>query len=145
MNNDLNMPYQTRINKHLIEKIFKVSYLIFGIIPILWVISLIIFHHYVSSVFGFNPSYNNPEYSEFSNNILIVNSSGFLLGFWIISMWCSTYIYPTIFLINLILKFTSKIKLNYKPILFCLIGCLTIWLIWTSSSQFGNTFGWILD
>ena len=136
------MTYQTQIIKSLLEKTFKVSYLILGIVPILWVISLVIFHYYVSSVFDFNPKHNN---SEFSNNTLIMNSSRFLLGFWVISMWCSTYIFPIIFLINLILMFKNKMKLYYKPILFCLVGCLTIWLTCTSSSPLGNTFGWILD
>jgi hypothetical protein len=75
----------------------------------------------------------------------MVNLSGFLIVFWLISIWCSVYIFPIVFSINLILKFTSKIKLNYKPIAFCLLGCLSMWLIMISSSSFNDTFGWILD
>lgn len=134
------MIYQTIINK-----VFKVSYLVLGIIPILWVIVLIIFHHYMSFEFGYSPTYNKPEYSEIFSNAIILNLCDFLLLFWIISMCCSVFIYPIVFLINLVLKFTNKVNINYKSILFCLIGYMVFWLMMILSSPYGNTFSWILD
>ena len=140
---NINIISKCWLNKNLTEKIFNTSYAVIGFIPILWVLSLIVFHYYVSSFFGFNPTYNNPEYSDFFSNALIVNLSSFLLEFWNISMWCCLYFFPIIFLVNLILRFTKKIKLNYKSILIPFFGFLLMCLIWVL--PFGETFGWILD
>ena len=144
----MNFSLSRNINKTqikiLTEKYLKIAYLILGVVTLLWTLSFIIYHFYASSVFGFNPTYNNPTYTEFSNNNLILELNRFLTLFWIVSIWCSLYIFPIVFAINLLMKFTNKVKLNFKIILFSFFSCLSNWLILYLPS-FGDTFGWMLD
>jgi len=133
------------MNKIRIEKSINTSYKVVGFFPLLWLVLFVIFHFYVSSVFEFSPSYSHPEYSVYSENSLIINASKLLLGLWIFSIWCTVYFFPAILLINLILKFRTKIKMNYKLIIICFAGCLAMFLTWSLSSPLRDTFEWILD
>lgn len=128
--------------KNLTEKFITAAYLILGITTLLWTISFIIYHFYLNSVFGFYPSYNNPTYSEFAGNIFIVELNGFITGFMIVAFWCVFLIFPSVFVINVLLKFTAKIKLNWKIILFSFVCCLMSWLVLL---VLGDTFTWLLD
>jgi hypothetical protein len=135
---------QTTRTKEKTEKFFKITYQTLGVVTLLWTLSLIVFHFYASSVFGFNPTYNNPAASVFRENNLIIEMGSFLIRFWIVAMWCSLYIFPITFLINLLLKFTLKIKPNWRIILYSFSFCLSMWLI-LYVPNFGDTFNWMLD
>ena len=130
--------------KNRAENTIKISYLILGIITLLWTVSFIIYHFYLSSFFGFNPSYDNPTYVEFSNYIRIVELNQLISTFWTIGVFCSMFVFPIVFVINLVLKFTTEFKWNVKIILFSFISCLSIWLI-LYIPPFRDTFSWILD
>lgn len=134
---------KTQINT-LTKKYLRIIYFILAITPLLWTLSFILYHFYTSSVFGFNPTYNNPTYAEFSDNNIILKLNRFLTWFWIIAMWSSLYIFPFVFVINLILKFSSKLKLNIQGVLFNLFSFLLMWLI-IYIPAFGDTFSWMLD
>ena len=59
--------------KNRIEKIFKNLYLIIGVIPALFIVSLIIFHYYSTTLIGYEPSINFPYYyiqNDFNFNLL---------------------------------------------------------------------------
>jgi hypothetical protein len=124
------------------EIFYKYCYLTLGIITFLWTISFIVYHFYLYSFFGFYPSYDNPTYSEFAHNLSIIKLNGFIIGFWIVALWCAIYIFPIVFFTNLILKFTSKIRMNWKIILLSFLCCLFSWLI---LFILGDTFEWLLD
>jgi hypothetical protein len=130
--------------KEKTEKFLKITYQTIGVLTLLWTLSLIIFHFYASSVFGFNPTYNSPADGEFPENNLIIEMGSLLIRFWIVAVWCSIYIFPIIFLINLFLKFTLNIKPNWRIILYSFACCLSMWLI-LYVPYFGDTFTWMLD
>ena len=144
MNIIYSVDFQKMRTKEKTEKFFKIIYLSIYIVTLTWTLSLIIFHFYTNSVFGFNPTYNSPANVEFMENNLIIEMGRFLIIFWIVAMWCSLYIFPIIFLINLFLKFILKINPNWRIILCSFSCCLSMWLI-LYVPNFGNTFNWMLD
>lgn len=131
-----------KLFKKRTEIFYKYCYLILGIITFLWTLSFIVYHFYLYSVFGFYPSYDNPTYSEFAHNLSIIKLNGFIIGFWTVALLCAFFIFPTVLLTNLILKFSYKIRMNLKIILLSFFCCLTSWLI---LFILGDTLGWLLD
>ena len=130
--------------KKITQSFFKYSYLIIGIVTLIWTLSFIAFHFYVSSIFGFNPSYDNPTYTDFYQNKLIVDLIKYISGFWVVAFLCAFCFFPIIICINLILKYTTELKLNLKMIGFSFLCCLISYLI-LFAPYFGNTFEWMLD
>lgn len=144
MNFSLKKKFQKTLNKETTEKLLNISFQSIGFVTILWTLSLIIFHFYAISVLGFNPTYNNPANSVFQENNLIIEMGSVVIRFWIVAMWCSLYIFPILFLINILFKYTLNIKLNWRIILISFTCCLSMWLV-LYVPNFGDTFKWILD
>ena len=144
MNFSLNQNFQKTLNRETTEKFLKITFQSIGFVTLLWTLSFIIFHFYANSVLGFNPSYNDPADSIIRENNLIIEMGTVLIGFWIVALWCSLYIFPILFLIIILFKYTLNIKLNWRIILFSFSCCLSMWLV-LYVPNFGDTFKWMLD
>jgi len=127
-----------------IERTLNISYLLFGTIPLLWTLVIVIFHFYASNQFGFSPYYNHPDFNDYQSfkSVLVLRDIVFL--WFIIALWCLVFILPSIFLIHLLLKYFTEIKMDFRIISISLIFSLTMIFV-----QFipviGHTVTWILD
>lgn len=135
---------QKNRTKERIEKFSKITYLTIGIVTLLSTLSFIIFHFYTSSVLGYNPKYNSPDYNDIPINYMIVELGILIIYLLSVAMCFSLYIFPIIFLINIFLKFKLKIRLYWEIILFSFICCLSILLIFYVP-EFEDTFSWLMD
>ena len=142
MSTNLNIMTRSFCNKNRIEKIFKNLYLIIGVIPALFIVSLIIFHYYSTTLIGYEPSINFPYYyiqNDFNFNLLK------LIFIWQLMSLCCVFLFPGLLLINLILDLAIKIELSGKFILLSFLSCLSMILVQTGDSPLADIISLIID
>ena len=121
-------------------KIINWAYRILGLIPFIWAISVIIFHYYVVSIIGFQPTYNNPTHLD---NDAVWTIGSYLILFFIISGYC-LIVFIGLFLLQLILKFLKKIQIDFLNIGLCSIGLLVA-IVVNIIPRFSDTLSWLFD
>jgi hypothetical protein len=122
------------------NKLINWAYRIFGLVPLLWAVSLVIFHYFVVSEIGFQPTYNNPAHLD---NNLIWNWGYYELLFFIVSGSCLVLFF-LLFLFHVALRIIKKVKINYLNIIISSIGLL-IAVIVNFIHVFSNTLTWLFD
>jgi len=132
------------LNKTQIEKIFKISFLSIGGVSFFFLMLFLGYHYYVNVFFGFQPTYDHPTFSDFSNNTFMVRTNHYFALYFIIVILIEIAVFPIALAVNIILKFTKKVQLNYKAILFDILGLPILWLL-LYFTALGNTFTWMLD
>jgi|GEM_PF-5332652 len=127
-----------------IEKAFDVVYRMLGLISGVWTLCLIVFHFYVYFKLGYAPSYDQPSYSEFSDQPIMSFWYNLIGAYFWVGLACLFYVFPAIFLLHLIFKFTNGLKMNFRVILVSLVYCATPFLV-MFVPIIGDTLWWILD
>lgn len=127
-----------------IEQLFNIAYVVIASFSLLENLLLIFYYFYLSSIFGYSPSYGNPDYTQYSQNSMLITLNTIIVLLFIISLWCTVYIFPVIFTGHLVLKFTKKTPLNFKVAIAGFICSASIFLI-PLIPGIADTLSWILD
>jgi hypothetical protein len=121
-------------------KIINWAYRILGLIPLLWAISVIIFHYYVVNIIGFQPTYNNPAQLD---NDTIWTLGSYLILFFIVSGYC-LIVFIGLLTIQLVLKFFKKTQVDFLNIGISSLG-LIIAIVVNIIPRFSDTLTWLFD
>ena len=100
------------------NRLFDWTYRALGLVPFLWVIAVVVFHFCAVKAIGYPPGYDDPQSL---NNPAIWSLGSYIVLFFFISVYCS-FLFVALILINFVLRFFKKAKINYVNILISTIS-----------------------
>ncbi len=125
------------------SKIIRIGYMMFGVIPLIWLLLVSITYFKVANNIGHFPTYNNPDSSQ--SELFLKYDSVWNIGLFVPSMW-GMIIIPMLMIIHVILPkfFYQMSKLQILDVIYGYIGYLIFIIFWTISPM-NHMIIWYMD